>query len=420
MVEFNFKVIEEKWQKCWMEVRVFELDRKVKFKEKKFYIMVVFLYFLGYFYVGYVRMYIIFDVIVCFKRMQGYNVLFLMGWYIIGVLIVGIVERIKNCDFKIIYIYCDVYKVFEEILWKFEDLKEIVKYFMKVVKEIFIRVGFFVDWMREFYIISFFLFFSKFIEWQFWMFKDMGLVVKGVYRVRWDFVVGIFFGDYDIMEGEDVQIFEYVIIKFIFEENGEIIYLLVVILRFEIVYGVINMWLNLEVIYVKVKVRKGDREEFWIVSKEVVYKFFFQDREIEVIEEFKGEKFIGKYVKNLVMGDEVIILLVEFVDFDNVMGVVMSVLVYVFFDYIVFEDLKKEIEILFKYDIDLCVVEEISYILLISLEGYGEFLVVEEVERFGVKSQKDKEKLEQVIKNIYKVEYYKGIFKIEFYVGKFV
>lgn len=36
------------------------------------------------------------------------------------------------------------------------------------------------------------------------MFKDMGLVVKGVYRVRWDFVVGIFFGDYDIMEGEDV------------------------------------------------------------------------------------------------------------------------------------------------------------------------------------------------------------------------
>lgn len=91
--------------------------------------------------------------------------LFLMGWYIIGVLIVGIVERIKNCDFKIIYIYCDVYKVFEEILWKFEDLKEIVKYFMKVVKEIFIRVGFFVDWMREFYIISFFLFFSKFIEW---------------------------------------------------------------------------------------------------------------------------------------------------------------------------------------------------------------------------------------------------------------
>lgn len=86
------------------------------------------------------------------------------------------------------------------------------------------------------------------------------------------------------------------------------------------------------------------------------------------------------------MGDEVIILLVEFVDFDNVMGVVMSVLVYVFFDYIVFEDLKKEIEILFKYDIDLCVVEEISYILLISLEGYGEFLVVEEVERFGVKS----------------------------------
>lgn len=57
--------------------------------------------------------------------------------------------------------------------------------------------------------------------------------------------------------------------------------------------------------------------------------------------------------------------------------------------------------------------EEISYISLISLEGYGEFPAVEEAERLGVKSQKDKEKLEQATKNIYKAEYHKGIFKIE-------
>ncbi len=62
--------------------------------------------------------------------------------------------------------------------------------------------------------------------------------------------------------------------------------------------------------------------------------------------------------------------------------------------------------------------EEISYISLISLEGYGEFPAVEEAERLGVKSQKDKEKLEQATKNIYKAEYHKGIFKIEPYAGK--
>ncbi|MDI3474517.1 MAG: leucyl-tRNA synthetase [Thermococcaceae archaeon] len=96
----------------------------------------------------------------------------------------------------------------------------------------------------------------------------------------------------------------------------------------------------------------------------------------------------------------------------------MSVPAHAPFDHIALEDLKKETEILLKYDIDPRVVEEISYISLISLEGYGEFPAVEEAERLGVKSQKDREKLEQATKNIYKAEYHKGIFKIEPYAGK--
>ncbi len=119
----------------------------------------------------------------------------------------------------------------------------------------------------------------------------------------------------------------------------------------------------------KAKVRKGDKEETWIVSREAAYKLSFQDREIDVIEEFKGEKLIGKYVKNPVTGDEVIILPAEFVDPDNATGVVMSVPAHAPFDHIALEDLKKESEILLKYDIDPRVVEEISYISLISLEA---------------------------------------------------
>ncbi len=71
MAELNFKAIEEKWQKRWMEARVFEPDRKAKPKEKKFYITVAFPYLSGHLHVGHARTYTIPDVIARFKRMQA-------------------------------------------------------------------------------------------------------------------------------------------------------------------------------------------------------------------------------------------------------------------------------------------------------------------------------------------------------------
>ncbi|WP_461866562.1 leucine--tRNA ligase, partial [Thermococcus sp.] len=411
----DFKAIEEKWQKKWLEEKIFE--PKIDEREK-FYITVAFPYLSGHLHVGHARTYTIPDVIARFKRMQGYNVLFPMAWHITGSPIVGIAERIKNRDSKTIWIYRDVYKVPEDILWTFEDPKNIVKYFMKTARETFIKAGFSVDWSREFHTTSLFPPFSKFIEWQFWTLKKKGLVVKGAHRVRWDPVVGTPLGDHDIMEGEDIPILEYVLIKFILMENGEEAYLPAATLRPETVYGVTNMWLNPEATYVKAKIRSKGKEEVWIISREAAYKLSFQDKEIEVIEEFKGEKLIGKWVKNPVTGDEIIILPAEFVDPDNATGVVMSVPAHAPFDHVAIEDLKKETEVLLKYDIDPRIVEEISYISLIELEGYGEFPAVEEVEKLGVKSQKDKEKLEQATKNIYKAEFHKGIFKIEPYKGK--
>ncbi len=411
----DFKAIEEKWQKKWLEERVFEpkIDER-----KKFYITVAFPYLSGHLHVGHARTYTIPDVIARFKRMQGYNVLFPMAWHITGSPIVGIAERIKHRDPKTIWIYRDVYKVPEDILWTFEDPKNIVRYFMKTARETFIRAGFSVDWSREFHTTSLFPPFSKFIEWQFWTLKNLGLVVKGAHRVRWDPVVGTPLGDHDIMEGEDVPILEYVLIKFVLKEDGEEIYLPAATLRAETVYGVTNMWLNPDAVYVKAKVRSRGKEEIWIVSKEAAYKLSFQDKEIEVIEEFRGEKLIGKYVTNPVTGDEIIILPAEFVDPDNATGVVMSVPAHAPFDHVALEDLKRNTEILLKYDIDPRIVEEISYISLIELEGYGEFPAVEEAEKLGVRDQKDEEKLEQATKNIYKAEFHKGVFKIEPYKGK--
>ena len=410
----DFKTIEEKWQTRWSQEKVFE--PQIDKNKPKFYITVAFPYLSGHLHVGHARTYTIPDVIARFKRMQGYNVLFPMAWHITGAPIVGIAERIKHRDPQTIYVYKEVYKVPEDILWSFEDPKNIVKYFMKAAKETFIKAGFGVDWSREFHTTSLFPPFSKFIEWQFLTLKEKGLVVKGAHRVRWDPIVGTALGDHDIMEGEDVPILEYVLIKFVLKD-GERIYLPAATLRAETVYGVTNMWLNPEATYVKAKIKSGDKEEIWVISKEAAYKLSFQDKEIEIIEEFKGEKLIGRWVKNPVTGDEIIILPAEFVDPDNATGVVMSVPAHAPFDHVAIEDLKKNTEILMKYDIDPRILEEMSYISLISLEGYGEFPAVEEVEKLGVKDQKDIEKLEQATKTIYKEEFHKGVFKIEPYKG---
>ncbi len=83
MAKYNPKKIEQKWQDKWYGSNVFKAQTGSK--KKKFYLLVEFPYPSGDgLHVGHCRSYTALDIIARKRRMQGFNVLFPMGWDAFG------------------------------------------------------------------------------------------------------------------------------------------------------------------------------------------------------------------------------------------------------------------------------------------------------------------------------------------------
>ena len=157
MDRYNFKSVEQKWQKLWEEEKTF--SSKVDKTKKKFYCLEMFPYPSGKIHMGHVRNYTIGDVLARYKSLQGYNVLHPMGWDSFGMPAENAAKQ-NNLDPK---------------NWTEENIKNMKKQLKSI--------GLSIDWEKEISTCS-----KEYYKHQQKLFLDLRIRVAGLRK--WDYVEG--------------------------------------------------------------------------------------------------------------------------------------------------------------------------------------------------------------------------------------
>ncbi len=401
--------IEKKWQKKWQDAKLFESDPNDK---EKLYITVAFPYPSGAMHVGHGRTYTVPDVYARFKRMEGYNVLFPMAWHVTGAPVIGIADRIQRKDPWTLDLYEHVHKVPKDKLPELADPINIVKYFSTEYHNVMNKMGYSIDWRREFRTID--PTYQKFVTWQANTLYKKGLIKQGEHPVKYCPHDKNPVGDHDLLEGEGVGVNELTLLKFKCED----ITLVTATLRPETIFGATNLWLNPEVHYILVEVEKGQSKgEKWVMSDDAYYNISNQ-KELKVIKDINPEELIGKMVENPLSHEKLPIFPASFVSSEYGSGVVFSEPADAPADYIALQDLKQNKELIEKYNIAE-IVEKVEPINVVSVKGYGDIPAKEIIEKLQITNQNDS-KVHEATEELYKTEHSKGYLSQRFpkYGGK--
>jgi leucyl-tRNA synthetase len=396
--KYDFKVIEEKWLERWERDKIFEPEPD---NRKKFLITFPFPYMSGPLHTGHLYTSIRADTYARYKRMRGYNVLYPWAWHWTGEPITGMVKRIIAKDSAMLHVILNIDKVPPEEVQKFTDPVYVAQYYTQRGKHDLKRLGLSIDWRREFTTTSYNIGFNKFVEWQFRKLRSMNYITIASHPVVWCPRDQSPTGDHDRLAGEGVSPEKYYLMKFKMNDT----YLVAATFRPETIFGVTNIWINPNATYAVCKVNN----EQWIVSKETIQKLTEQNRSVVLIKEIKGEELIGKTVMEPINNRKIYILPASFVDPWIGTGVVYSVPAHAPYDWLALRDLKNKKELL-KNNLDPNIIDQITPISIIRIEGFGEYPAIEIVDKMNVSDQMDP-KAEEATRIIYKEEFHKGMMK---------
>jgi leucyl-tRNA synthetase len=177
MQNYNHKKIEKKWQNIWEKQKAFQAQDPTKTKKKKFYSLIEFPYPSGDgLHVGHVRSNVGMDIIARKRRMEGYNVLYPIGWDAFGLptenyaIKVGIHPKITT--------------------------KKNIKNFIKQIK----AMGLSFDWSREINTTD--PEYYKWTQWIFLQFFKKGLAYKSKSEINWCIKCKIGLANEEVVNGK--------------------------------------------------------------------------------------------------------------------------------------------------------------------------------------------------------------------------
>lgn len=394
----DFKDLEEKWQKKWKDEKVFESSPD---NRKKFFLTFPYPYINAYSHLGHLFTSTRVEAFSRYKRLKGYNVLFAQGWHATGSPIVQAAKRVKEREPKQIKIMQDM-GFTENDFSKFEKPEYWIEFFAPEFKKDFENAGLSIDWRREFFTTQLNPRYDKFIRWQLEKLREKNYVVKGKFPVVFDPKTNMPVGDHDRIEGEGETPQEFTLLKFKLKDSTD--FLIAATLRPETMFGQTNLWVNPEIVYKKAKVNG----ETWIISGVCAEKLTHQDHKVELIGDVPGKELIGKHVLAPMINKEIPVLPASFCKEDKGSGIVTSVPSDAPDDWMGLVDLKNNPSELEKYGLAKDTIEHIKIIPIINSADLGNQAAITICEQMKIKSSKDRDKLEEAKKIVYKKGFYEG------------
>ncbi|MEM0127488.1 MAG: leucine--tRNA ligase [Thermoplasmatales archaeon] len=380
-MNYDFNSVEEKWKRKWEEEHAFE----PRIDGRKFMITVPWPYCNGALHIGHGRTYTIGDIVARFKRMTGYNVLYPMGFHISGTPILAFSKKIEKGDEQTVNLYrsyLELYGDNPDRVKEFSEPTRIAAYFSDKIINDFTNMGFSIDWTRKF--SSGEPIYNKFVEWQFSLLLEKGLIKRGDYPILYDPNEGNPVGEDDILEGDTDKVS---ITQFtgVFFRVGEDI-LIASTLRPETLEGVTNLFINPEGRYVRIKM---DGRTF-IVSEEAFLKLKHQ-RNLERLSDVDPKEIVKMEAIEPLHSRKIPIYEARFVDPDIGTGIDYSVPSHSIWDHVALLELGMKPE----------------YIRVIEIDASP--IDIEELrKKYSIRGLSDRERLDEATKYVYEQEFYHG------------
>jgi len=278
-INMDFKKNEEEVLKFWESKKIYEKLKKRNLKGKKFYFLQGPPYTSGKLHIGHAWNNSLKDIIMRYKRMQGFNVWDRAGYDMHGLPTENKVQQKLGYKFK--------EQIEENGVDKF--VKECMKFseeHAQVMSKDLWRLGIWMDYENAYMPIK-----KEYIEGEWMLFKkafEQGRLYKGKKIMHWDADSETSLAKHELEYEtiKDMSIF----LKFRVKNKKDEFLIIWTTTPWTIPYNLAVM-VNPELEYAKVKVGK----EYWIIAKSLAGIFIsgLLGKKLEIVEEFRGDKLEG-------------------------------------------------------------------------------------------------------------------------------